>query len=142
MTPTANPSSSSSRPLQLNLTNYKQPPRGAANAISWVAAHNRTHSGRRFPILRARRSQSDRTRWVSIGGFTRPDARRCHPAKALRYRSQRNSGLGIPSPAPNALIKRRIVDDPPVRRAWSLASDAQADQPNDQAKQQGTHRKV
>jgi hypothetical protein len=32
----------------------------------------------------------DRRRLVSMRGLTRPDARRCHPAKALRYQPPRN----------------------------------------------------
>jgi hypothetical protein len=46
------------------------------------------------PHFRARRSLGDRKRSVSMLCLTRPDARRRHPAKALRYNPQRNSGLG------------------------------------------------
>ena len=55
------------------------------------------------PHFRARRSLDDRRRWVSMRGLTRPDARRCHPAKARRYQPRRNSRLGVrvPSPAPS-----------------------------------------
>jgi hypothetical protein len=56
------------------------------------------------PHFPAQRSLDDRRQWVSLRGLTRPDARRCHPAKALRYQPQRNSRLGVPVTLASRLI--------------------------------------
>jgi hypothetical protein len=52
-------------------------------------------------------SLGDRKRLVSMRGLTRPDASRCHPAKALGYDPQRNSRLGFESPRQLSDISRK-----------------------------------
>ena len=69
-----------------------------------------------------------------VGFAALDDATRPKPSDAAR-RETAGLGVRVPSPAPNALIKDRIVDDLSVQRTSSLVFDAQADEPNDQAKQ-------
>jgi hypothetical protein len=63
-----------------------------------IAASSRALTPHFPPHFPAQRSLDDRRQWVSLRSLTRPDARRCHPATALRYQPQRNSRLGAPVP--------------------------------------------
>ena len=69
-----------------------------------------------------------------VGFAALDDATRPKPFDAAR-REAAGLGVRVPSPAPSALIKGRIVDELSVQRTSSLVFDAQADEPNDEAKQ-------